>query len=186
MSLQETTRPKSTVPERRVTQLRGNSARQLRLPEGKSKDYDIPLPKQPPRTLQKRLFPINPSKLSFEPKAPPEQPAKRVKANLRDESRAVYHKFLILDQAGPATIASGSTETCPLVAIKRSSVKSNDKLPPIKSFPATNIVNLIDMFREQEEIYMVYEQMDVSLRCVNGISQGWNSHEIAAICKEVG
>ena len=171
---------------RRVTQLRGDTARPLLLADEKASGYDIPFPEYPPRTLQKRPLPANPSQLSFEPKLPVEQPAKRVKALTGDTSHAVYHKFMTLDQAGPATIASDSARTCSLVAIKRSRVKSNDKLPPIKGLPGTNVVNLIDMFRENGEIYMVYEQMDVSLRGVNGIAQGWNSHEIAAICREVG
>lgn len=186
MGLQENSTPKSTELERRHTTLRGGSARQLQQPEEKANEYDIPFPRRPPRSAQKRPFPVNTSNHSFEPIASAEVPAKRVKPAPREESRTVYHKFMTLDQAGPATVASDSTKFCALVAIKRSHVKSNDRIPPIKGFPAANVVNLIDIFREDEEIYMVYEQMDVSLRAANGISQGcWNSHEIAAICKEV-
>ena len=178
---------KSTTPERRITQLRGDTTRPLLLSGDKGHHRDIPLPEKPPRTLQKRPLPANPSQLSFEPKRTAEQAAKRLKTSTEHRPLAAYHKFLKLDQAGPATIASDSNSTCSMVAIKCSQVKSNDAIPPIRGLPGDNIVNLIEIFRETDgNIYMVYEQMDVSLRGVNSIAHGyWNSHEIAAICKEV-
>ena len=176
-----------TGPVRRITQLRGQTTRPLLLSDDEGKHHEIPLPEQPPKVLQKRLLPANPNQLSFEPKAAVEPASKRVKASTEHRPLAVYHKFMTLDQAGLATIASDSTRMCSLVAIKYSRVKSNDAVPPIRGLPAQNIVNLIDMFREADgKIYMVYELMDVSLRVVNSIAHGyWNSHEIATICKEV-
>ena len=176
-----------TAPVRRVTQLRGQTTRPLLLTDGEGKQHETPLPEPPPKTLQKRLLPANPNQLSFEPKAVVEQAPKRLKVSIERRPLAVYHQFMIFDQAGSATIASDSTKMCSLVAIKCSRVKSNDAVPPIRGLPAQNIVNLIDMFREADaKIYMVYELMDVSLRVVNSIAHGyWNSHEIATICKEV-
>jgi hypothetical protein len=48
-----------------------------------------------------------------------------------------------------------------------------------------NIVNLFNIFMIDITVYMINEQMDVTLRMINGIPRRfWKDYEIAAICKE--
>lgn len=49
-----------------------------------------------------------------------------------------------------------------------------------------NIVNILDIFIKDQQLYIVYEQIDVSLRLINSLpGGGWEPFEIVAICKEV-
>ena len=169
--------------QRRVTQIRGDEIKPLRLLAQESeKSSDRTIPRRSPNTLQKRPLPAN----SNEPKREVESPAKKRELLSEEKQRIAYHEFMTLDQAGPAIIGSTNTKDCALVAIKCSKVKCKGPLLGIIGLPSSHIVNLLDMFRKDEEIYMVYEQMDVSLRLINYIPHGaWNAYEIAAICKEV-
>ena len=111
---------------------------------------------------------------------------KRTEHHQSEERRVAYHEFLKLDQAGPAVICSGNTQYCSIVAIKRSKVKAQNNVVKFPSI-CSNVVDLIEVFDKDGEIYMVYEQMDVSLRLINSIPKlRRNEHEIAAVYREVG
>lgn len=83
-------------------------------------------------------------------------------------------------------VASDNSKVCTLVAIKTMKIQRAG-LSLIRKVHVDNIVALLDVYRTgEEEICMVYEQMDVSLSLVNSIARGkWNVYEIAAVCKEV-
>ena len=104
-----------------------------------------------------------------------------------NKSRTSYQAFMPLDQAGPATIARDNLKDGTFVAIKR--VKRADRSPVYRTpdFTSEHLVNILDMFLEgDEEIAIVYEQMDVSLRHIVAVAGGpLQVFEIAAICKEV-
>ena len=97
-----------------------------------------------------------------------------------------YQAFMPLDQAGPATIARDNLKDGTFVAIKR--VKRADRNPVYRTPDFTSEhVNILDMFLEgDEDIIIVYEQMDVSLRHIVAVVGGpLQAFEIAAVCKEV-
>lgn len=185
---------------RNVTRISGDSARPLLLP-GKiaNNASNLTTPKQ--SAGQKRLLPISDSKLSFDPKRLQlQKPKKLQKLGIADSHEIVkqrateilpissitYDGFLHFDQAGPAIIGSANTKDCRLVAIKTS--KPNDKvdMQSLTGCVNDNIVQLLDVFQNDGKICMVYEQMKVTLRLINGNPYiKWKAYEIAAISKEV-
>lgn len=170
--------------ERRTTQLRGGPINDILLNSTRKENTEKTLSK-PARIPLKRPIPTNPSSLSFAGRDPITKPVKRTKYQQNEERRVAYHEFLKLDQAGPAVICSGNTQDCSIVAIKRSKVKSRNNVVKVPSI-CSNVVDLIEVFDKDGETYMVYEQMDVSLRLINSIPKlRWNEHEIAAVCREV-
>ncbi|MCJ1473169.1 hypothetical protein MMC13_001820 [Lambiella insularis] len=99
-----------------------------------------------------------------------------------------YHKFMRLDQAGPAIIAyydAGLNNRCLPVAIKEK--RSNKKLPEdLLQTTSTYIVQLMNYHMHEGIAYMVYEYMDVSLRHIQSIPKnGFTSYEIGAVCREL-
>jgi len=93
---------------------------------------------------------------------------------------------MVLDQAGPAVIACDNIAERELVAIKR--FKGIDKSSMRKIKPSRNnyVVSIIETYFEGENMVIVYEHMDISLRNVTSILQGpFKPFHIAAICKEV-
>ena len=54
------------------------------------------------------------------------------------------------------------------MAIKRSRVKSRNNVIKVLSI-CSNVVDLIEVFDKDGETYIVYEQIDVSLRLINSI-----------------
>ena len=106
---------------------------------------------------------------------------------VRNKGKASYQEFMPLDQAGSAVIAHDNTKGGDFVAVKR--VKRVDPKPvyTVPDFKSDHLVNIKDMFLEgNDEIIVIYEQMDVSLRHIMAVSGGpLQAFEIAAICKEV-
>lgn len=177
----------STGPtmERRVTQLRGDSINGFSVSSIRKENTENALSVKPSRFPLKRPIPVRPNNLSFVGRDQTVRPVKSVKLPQGEERRVTYHEFLKLDQAGPAVICSDNTQECSIVAIKRMKVKAQNntfKLPG----PCSNVVELKEIFDKDGETFMVYEQMDVSLRLINSIPKlQWNEHEIAAVCREV-
>ena len=171
--------------ERRITQLRGDSIIGFRVNSVRQENTENALSVKPSRVALKRPIPANPSSLSFVPGVQTVRPVRSVQLAQVEEPRITYHEFLKLDQAGPAIICSGNTQDCSIVAIKRSKVKARNTTIKIPSV-CSNVVDLVEVFDKGGETFMVYEQMDVSLRLVNSIPKlQWNEHEIAAVCREV-
>ena len=54
------------------------------------------------------------------------------------------------------------------MAIKRSKVKSRNNVIKVPSI-YSNVVNLIKVFNKDGKTYIVYKQMDVSLKLINSI-----------------
>ena len=106
---------------------------------------------------------------------------------VRNKSRTSYHTFMPLDQAGPAVIARNNMEDRAFVAIKRVKRADRDPVKRVADFTSDHLVNIKDMFLEgDDDIVIVYEQMDVSLKHIVAVTGGpLQAFEIAAICKEV-
>ncbi|KAL8765910.1 MAG: hypothetical protein Q9209_007153 [Squamulea sp. 1 TL-2023] len=178
---------------RSVTKIGGTELRPLHLLEKPSQQDCIsnhvtgadPLSKK----ILKRRFPVNDNKLSFEPrtKQPKSSSSTSASAKLRNVPKANYYEFLKLNQAGDACIAHDNSSECALVAIKTRVWNGSQDYECRQEIRDENVVNLVDMFLQEGKVYMVYEQMDVSLELINGIPRGrWQAFEIAAVCKEVG
>ena len=105
---------------------------------------------------------------------------------VQSKTQRSYHEFMALDQAGPAVIAHENVKDEVFVAIKR--VKRVDPKPvyQIPDSRSDQLVNIKEMFLEDNKIVIVYEQMDVSLRHIMAVNGGsLQAFEITAICREV-
>jgi len=102
---------------------------------------------------------------------------------VRSKSRTSYHTFMPLDQAGPAVIARDNMKDRAFVAIKRVKRADRDPVYRVPDFTSDHLVSIKDMFLEgDDEIVIVYEQMDVSLRHIVAVTGGpLQAFEIAAI-----
>lgn len=79
---------------------------------------------------------------------------------------------MALDQAGPAVIARDNKKGGAFVAIKRTKRTDSQPVYRVPEFKSDHLVHLKDMFLEGEEIVIVYEQMDVSLRHIMAVTGG--------------
>lgn len=101
-------------------------------------------------------------------------------------SQVSYNELMTRDQAGPAIIGSDNSEECRFVAIKRVKKVDNSLVHRIPSFNSDQLVEIRDMYQDNDDVVIIYEQMDVSLRHITGLLQGpLKAFQIAAICKEV-
>lgn len=108
------------------------------------------------------------------------------KHEIRDAPLRLYHEYMSWEQAGDAMIAYDDAHN--LYAIK--TIKGNQIAKGTKVQTFTNketVVGMVDLYRDDEEIHMVYELMDVCLGHLLATPRGClKVLEIAAICKEVG
>ena len=101
------------------------------------------------------------------------------------ESRISCFEIMRLDQAGPATIAQEEQAHGRLLAIKRMKPGTTD-IRTIKMVHSDFVVSILDCFWDHSELVVISEQMDVSLRHINGVVPALlKASEIAAICKDV-
>jgi len=97
-----------------------------------------------------------------------------------------YDEFMALDQAGLAMIGSDNNKEPSLVAIKRIMKGGESPVNRVTPFTSDHLVQIRNMYEDGDEIIIVYETMDVTLRQLTGILQGpLKAFQIAAICKEV-
>ena len=110
----------------------------------------------------------------------------RTRTKERAPSRVTYHEFMVLDQAGSANIGCDNTRERNLVAIKRLIGARRRLLRRIKPFTSDHVVSIKETYFENDDLVIIYERMDVSLRHVTSILQGpFQPSQIAAICKQV-
>jgi len=143
-----------------------------------------------PQTSKKRALEVEerlkPSLTRRPPVDPTESGWKSVKRRVGSEPKTLYHEWMILDQAGPAIIGCDNTRAGNMVAIKRVKRPEQYSGRYMQPFVSDHVVNVKDMYCEDNEITIIYEQMDVSLRQITGTLSGQlKAFEIAAICKEV-
>lgn len=97
-----------------------------------------------------------------------------------------YHEFMVLDQAGSANIGCDNTKERNLVAIKRFNGIRKSSMRRIQRFTSDNVVSIRETYFENDDLVVIYERMDVSLRHVTGVLQGpFKPSQIAAICKQL-
>jgi len=185
--------------DRRLTQIQTSGVKHARAEhEGEGSveptSRDIPpIPRTSPNHLRKypapavqqqhQRFPIKIGNTSTEASSVPVAPAKKVKPTDICSPWRTYHKFMMLDQAGPATIAHSNFS---LVAIKERKAEDRHQIDDIVSITSSYVVNLERTFLDEGTIYLVYECMDIALRNIRSCPKGdLEACEIAAICKEV-
>lgn len=195
----ETTLRIQSNMEKRITQI--GDIKSLQLPRKIERENaarigpkDVPVPvlaSRLPQTSKKRALGVEEERLKPfltrpSPVDPTESSWKSVKRRVGSEPKILYHEWMTLDQAGPAIIGCDNTRAGNMVAIKRverPEEYSGRCMPP---FVSDYVVDVKDMYCEDNEITIIYEQMDVSLRQITGTLSGQlKAFEIAAICKEV-
>jgi hypothetical protein len=111
---------------------------------------------------------------------------RRTRTEDQTPSRVTYHEFMVLDQAGLANIGCDDTRECNLVAIKRLIGVRKRLLRRIKPFTSDHVISIKETYFENDDLVIIYERMDVSLRHVTSILQGpFQPSQIATICKQV-
>jgi len=142
--------------------------------------------KEPQRAEQQYATPLPIAANHDDNIAKPKKPRKeRPVKCVSDESAKSYYNFMPLDQAGPAVIARDNKDRT-FVAIKRAKKSGVEHMLRIPDFVSDHVVNIKDMFVDKEEMVIIYEQMNVSLRHIMVVAGGpLQAFEIAAVCKEV-
>ena len=172
--------------QNRITQI-GN-IKSLQLPRKVERENaarigpkDVPVP-----ALASRLPPQTSKKRALKAVDPTESSWKSVKRRVGSQPKTIYNEWMTLAQAGPAIIGCDNTRDANMVAIKqvkRPEQFSGRCMPP---FLSDHVVSVKDMYCKDNEITIIYEQMDVSLRQITGTLNGQlKAFEIAGICKEV-
>lgn len=94
---------------------------------------------------------------------------------------------MVLDQAGSAVIGYNNTRERNLVTIKRLNDGVDKSLiRGIRPFISDYVVNIRESYFDSDDLVIIYEQMDISLRSVTSILQApFKPFQIAVICKEV-
>ncbi len=110
----------------------------------------------------------------------------KIERPIETSSQVSYNELMTRDQAGPAIIGSDNSEECNFVAIKRVKKVDNSLVHRIPSFNSDQLVEIRDMYQDNDDVVIIYEQMNVFLRHITGLLQGpLKAFQIAAICKEV-
>ena len=135
---------------------------------------------------QSRLSPSDPSFPQKDGASP-----STFKSTITEQSTGItlqghYDEFMTLDQAGHAIIGSDNNKESSLVAIKRIAKVDKSPMNPIAPFTSDHLVQIKNIYEDGDDIVIIYETMDVTLRQIIGILQGpLKAFQIAAICKEV-
>lgn len=97
-----------------------------------------------------------------------------------------YHHLMTIEQAEPAVIRVNNTDCQKRVIIKQVR-KSESFIHQVPVFTCDQIVNIEDMYIENDDVVFIYKQMDVSLQHKTGILQDQllKAFQIVAICWEV-
>lgn len=167
--------------QRQVTQLAKTSA--ARSLGSQSLQTELSRPRKRQRNLGP-VLPINTNRLSFP------IPSSKLHVNLKTNwiqkctPWITYHKFMMLEQGGSALICHDQRHS--LVAIKDRPHKKEDMLDCLTSCLYGNLVNLVDVFFNNNTVYLAYEYVEISARNLRSNSKRILNHvQIAAICKEV-
>ncbi|KAK3169325.1 hypothetical protein OEA41_008708 [Lepraria neglecta] len=144
-----------------------------------------PLKKLAP-VVQSKLSPPDPTSYQKDGTSTSNFETKSIEQPIVVTMQGAYDEIMAVDQAGLAMIGSNNNEEPSLVAIKR--IKKADESPVsrITPFTSDHLVQIRNMYEDDDDVVIVYETMDVTLRQLTGILQGpLKAFQIAAICTEV-
>jgi hypothetical protein len=83
-----------------------------------------------------------------------------------------YYEFMVLDQARLAVIACDNTRERKLVIIKRFKGINQSSTSKILPFSSNYVVNIKEAYFHNNDIMIVYKQMNILLQNVTSILQG--------------
>lgn len=146
----------------------------------------IPLPVEPPPRSKQQHVATSSVPATDNESAMPKKPSNEKSIKYLSEAGVnPYYPFMSLDQAGPAVIARDNADRS-FVAIKRVKKTGEKNKLRIPDFVSDHVVAIKDIFLEKEEVVIIYEQMDVSLKHIVAVTGGpLQAFEVATICKEV-
>ena len=94
---------------------------------------------------------------------------------------------MALDQSGAANMGCDNTRKCNLVTIKTLREIDKNSIRGIRPFTGDHVISIRNVYFDNNDLIIIYEQIDVSLRDVASILQSpFEPFQIAAICKEIG
>ena len=135
---------------------------------------------------QPKLPPSKPPSYEKNETSTPKFENKDVNQPVECTPRGPYDEFMALDLAGTAMIGSENNKEPDLVAIKRVKKTSESRISRIAPFTSDHLVQIKDVYEDGNDVVIVSETMDVTLRQLTGILHGpLKAFQIAAICKEV-
>lgn len=110
----------------------------------------------------------------------------KIERSIETFSQVSYNELMTRDQAESTIIDSDNSEKCNFVAIKRVKKVDNSLVHRIPSFNSDQLVEIRDMYQDNDDVVIIYEQMNVFLRHIIGLLQGsLKVFQIAAICKKI-
>jgi hypothetical protein len=80
-----------------------------------------------------------------------------------------YYTFIVLDQIRSAVIGFDDIRERNLVAIKRLNGIDKSLTRRLRPFISDYIVNVREAYIDYDDLIIVYEQMDISLRYITGL-----------------
>jgi hypothetical protein len=111
---------------------------------------------------------------------------RRTEQQIKTAPQVTYHEFMVLDQAGPAVIGFDDTRERNLVAIKRLNGIDKSSMYRLRPFTSNHMVNVREAYIDHDNLVIVYEQMDISLRHITGLLLSpFEPFQIAAIYNKV-
>ncbi len=135
------------------------------------------------RVLERQI-PINPTQPLVAAAREINYATEPSKIEIGNTPQRSYHEFMSFDQAGPAAIAYDSLYN--LYAIKKLKHDPDKHESKARLFKHSALVGILDLFWEGDELHVIYEYMDVSLRHILATPRGHlTSKEIAVVCKQV-
>ena len=116
----------------------------------------------------------------------PNPPLSRGPVYHRSNPWESYYPILDENQAGRVTIAHKNDPKHPIVVIKQRACAEEARLKKIFRSDHKNVVLLIETYYYNQNLYFVYESMDVSLAEIQSTPYGiFEEFHIATVCKEV-
>ena len=136
--------------------------------------------------VDKSRFPVSKPRVSENEISISKFESKNIDQPAENTSRGPYDEFMALDLAGTVMVGSENNEDPDLVAIKRVKKTSESRISRITPFTSDHLVEIKDVYEDGNDVVIISETMDVTLRQLTGILQGpLKAFQIAAVCKEV-
>jgi hypothetical protein len=92
-----------------------------------------------------------------------------VKYRIRTSRELIYHEFIDLNQARPTIIGFDNIREINLVAIKRLERIDKPLTHRIRSFISNSMVNIRDIYFDNDDLVIIYEVIYILLRQITGI-----------------
>lgn len=142
-------------------------------------------PKQVPR-VRAALHSAVPAEHEEDESGSADAKVQRKNALIGTSPRSLYQNFITLDQAGLANICYDETNQHNLVTVKRVRKVGKHPIYQLPNITSSRVVNIKDMFMDRNDVVLVYEVLDVSLRHITSLLiDPPKAFQIAVICKEV-